>query len=150
MHIVIFSINCNVIIDRGSSENIVLKTLVNVMGLKKKKLAPYKIRWIKKRQQRELQKFAVFLSLFERFIRVIWFLIQWIWMLVIFYWIDYNNVLLMQLIKEGILYMNFGGTARRFIWCFQRIRKRILKLKGRVFLPFLRVIWRVIVMTARS
>ena len=72
------------VIDRGSGENIVLKTLADVMGLKKK-LAPYKLRWIKKGQQRELQKFVVFLSLFQRFIRVTWFLIQWIWMLVIFY-----------------------------------------------------------------
>ena len=40
---------CNVIIDSGSSENIVSKTLVDVMGILIKKCpTPYKIEWIKK------------------------------------------------------------------------------------------------------
>ena len=40
---------CNVIIDSGSSENIVSKALVDVMGLSMEKhAAPYRIGWIKK------------------------------------------------------------------------------------------------------
>lgn len=40
------------IIDSNSSENIVLKMLLDVMGLLiKKNLAPHRIRWLKKRTQ---------------------------------------------------------------------------------------------------
>lgn len=43
---------CNVIIDSGSSKNIVSKALVDVMGLQTKKHpTPNKIGWIKKRAE---------------------------------------------------------------------------------------------------